>query len=65
MNLGVIPKTAPATVTPEEKGVVGSKALEHGVLVSGGLWFLPCTPASGPKGGMPCESGPCFLISGL
>lgn len=58
MDLGVIPGTAPATVTPEEKHVAGSKALEHSLLVSGGLWFRSHTPASRPEGGMPCESGP-------
>lgn len=55
MDFGVIPRTAVAVGTPEEKHMAGSKALEHGLLMSGGgggSWFLSRTPVSSPGGGM-------------
>lgn len=44
VDFGVIPRTAVAAGTPEEKHMAGSKALEHGLLMSGGGGVLVPVP---------------------
>lgn len=54
MDFGVIPRTAVAVGTPEEKHMAGSKALEHGLLMSGGVGgagSCPAPPCPAPEAG--------------